>query len=46
VRYPNLYASIAATVNFVVRSPRQFGENLARLHGMDVDTLRRRFAHT
>ena len=106
VRYPNLYASIAATVNFVVRSPRQFaewlgkllfwagedkiiygseapiwhpkwaldafwsfeipqdlvegygypplteqakrkilGENLARLHGMDVDTLRRRFAH-
>jgi uncharacterized protein len=107
VRYPNLYASIAATVNFVVRSPRQFaewlgkllfwagedkiiygseapiwhpkwaldafwnfeipqdlvegygypplteqakrkilGENLARLHGMDVDTLRRKFAHT
>jgi predicted TIM-barrel fold metal-dependent hydrolase len=107
VRYPNLYASIAATVNFVVRSPRQFaewlgkllfwagedkiiygsetpiwhpkwaldafrtfeipqdlvdgygypplteqakrkilGENLARLHGMEVDTLRRRFAHT
>jgi predicted TIM-barrel fold metal-dependent hydrolase len=107
VRYPNLYASIAATVNFVVRSPRQFaewlgkllfwagedkiiygsetpiwhpawaldafwnfdipqdlvegygypplteqakrkilGENLARLHGMDVDTLRRTLAHT
>jgi len=107
VRYPNLYASIAATVNFVVRSPRQFaewlgkllfwagedkiiygseapiwhpawaldafwnfdipqdlvdgygypplteqakrkilGENLARLHGMDVDTLRRNLAHT
>jgi predicted TIM-barrel fold metal-dependent hydrolase len=107
VRYPNLYASIAATVNFVVRSPRQFaewlgkllfwagedkiiygsetpiwhpkwaldafwnfeipqdlvegygypplteqakrkilGENLARLHGMDVDALRRTFAHT
>jgi predicted TIM-barrel fold metal-dependent hydrolase len=107
VRYPNLYASIAATVNFVVRSPRQFaewlgkllfwagedkivygsetpiwhptwaldafwnfeipqdlvdgygypplteqakrkilGENLARLHGMDVDTLRRKLAHT
>ena len=106
VRYPNLYASIAATVNFVVRSPRQFaewlgkllfwagedkiiygseapiwhpkwaldafwnfeipqdlidgygypplteqakrkilGENLARLHGMDVDTLRRKLAH-
>jgi uncharacterized protein len=106
VRYPNLYASIAATVNFVVRSPRQFaewlgkllfwagedkiiygseapiwhprwaldafwnfdipqdlvegygypplteqakrkilGENLARLHGMDVGTLRRKLAH-
>ena len=26
VPYPNLYASIAATVNFVVRSPRQFAE--------------------
>ncbi|MCS6882646.1 MAG: amidohydrolase family protein [Oscillochloridaceae bacterium] len=31
VRYPNLYASIAATVNFVVRSPRVFAENMAKL---------------
>src|SRR5215203_3978544 len=31
VRYPNLYASIAATVNFVVRSPRQFAETLGKL---------------
>src|SRR2546423_3908175 len=31
VRYPNLYASIAATVNFVVRSPRQFAEWLGKL---------------
>lgn len=31
VRYPNLYASIAATVNFVVRAPRQFAETLGKL---------------
>jgi uncharacterized protein len=31
VRYSNLYASIAATVNFVVRSPRQFAEWLGKL---------------
>ena len=31
VRFPNLYASIAATVNFVVRSPRQFAEWLGKL---------------
>jgi predicted TIM-barrel fold metal-dependent hydrolase len=31
VRYPNLYASIAATVNFVSRSPRVFAENMAKL---------------
>jgi hypothetical protein len=31
VRYPNLYASIAATVNFVVRSPRVLAENMAKL---------------
>jgi uncharacterized protein len=31
VRYPNLYASLAATVNFVVRSPRQFAEWLGKL---------------
>jgi uncharacterized protein len=31
VRYPNLYASIAATVNFVVRSPRQFAEWIGKL---------------
>jgi uncharacterized protein len=31
VRYPNLYASIAATINFVVRSPRQFAEWLGKL---------------
>jgi len=56
VRYPNLYASIAATVNCIARRPRVFaetlgkmlwwcgedkiiygGENLARLHGIDVE---------
>jgi predicted TIM-barrel fold metal-dependent hydrolase len=31
VRHPNLYASIAATVNFVVRAPRQFAEVLGKL---------------
>jgi uncharacterized protein len=31
VRFPNLYASIAATVNFVVRSPRQFAEWIGKL---------------
>ena len=31
IRYPNLYASIAATINFVVRAPRQFAETLGKL---------------
>lgn len=31
VRYPNLYASIAATLNFLVRAPRNFAENLGKL---------------
>jgi uncharacterized protein len=31
VRYPNLYASIAATVNFIVRAPRAFAEMLGKL---------------
>jgi uncharacterized protein len=31
IRYPNLYASLAATVNFVVRSPRMFAEILGKL---------------
>ena len=31
VRYPNLYASIAATVNFIARAPRAFAENLGKL---------------
>ena len=31
VRYPNLYASIAATVNFVVRAPRLFAEIIGKL---------------
>jgi uncharacterized protein len=31
VRYPNLYASIAATINFVARSPRQFAEWIGKL---------------
>jgi predicted TIM-barrel fold metal-dependent hydrolase len=29
--YPNLYASIAATNNFVARSPRQFAEWVGKL---------------
>lgn len=31
IRHPNLYASLAATVNFVVRSPRMFAEILGKL---------------
>jgi uncharacterized protein len=31
IRYPNLYASLAATVNFVVRAPRMFAEILGKL---------------
>jgi uncharacterized protein len=31
IRHPNLYASIAATINFVVRAPRQFAEVLGKL---------------
>ena len=31
IRYPNLYASIAATINFVVRAPRMFAEILGKL---------------
>jgi hypothetical protein len=31
IRHPNLYASIAATINFVVRAPRQFAEIMGKL---------------
>jgi uncharacterized protein len=31
IRYPNLYASIAATINFVVRAPRMFAEIMGKL---------------
>lgn len=31
VRFPNLYASIAATVNFVSRQPRVFAETLGKM---------------
>jgi predicted TIM-barrel fold metal-dependent hydrolase len=31
IRHPNLYASIAATINFIVRAPRQFAETLGKL---------------
>ncbi|BDT92454.1 amidohydrolase [Nocardia sputorum] len=31
IRYPNVYVSIAATVNLIVRAPRQFAEILAKL---------------
>lgn len=31
IRYPNLYASIAATVNFIARAPRQFAEVIGKL---------------
>jgi hypothetical protein len=30
-RYPNLYASIAATVNFIARQPRVFAETLGKM---------------
>ena len=31
VRYPNLYASIAATLNFISRHPRVFGDIIAKM---------------
>jgi predicted TIM-barrel fold metal-dependent hydrolase len=31
IRHPNLYASIAATINFIARAPRQFAEVLGKL---------------
>jgi predicted TIM-barrel fold metal-dependent hydrolase len=31
IRFPNLYASIAATLNFVVRAPRKFAEMIGKL---------------
>ena len=31
IRYPNLYASLAATINFLVRSPRMFAEIIGKL---------------
>ena len=31
IRYPNLYASLAATINFVVRAPRMFAEIIGKL---------------
>ena len=31
IRHPNPYASIAATLNFIVRSPRMFTEILGKL---------------
>jgi hypothetical protein len=31
VRFPNLYASIAATVNFISRHPRVFAETLGKM---------------
>ncbi|HZA40866.1 MAG TPA: amidohydrolase family protein [Actinomycetota bacterium] len=31
IRYPNLYASLAATINFLVRAPRMFAETLGKL---------------
>lgn len=31
IRYPNLYASIAATVNFISRHPRVFADTLAKM---------------
>ena len=31
IRYPNLYASLAATINFIVRAPRMFAEILGKL---------------
>ncbi|HET8788751.1 MAG TPA: amidohydrolase family protein [Actinomycetes bacterium] len=31
IRHPNLYASIAATINFIGRAPRQFAETIGKL---------------
>lgn len=31
IRFPNLYASIAATINFIGRAPRQFAEVIGKL---------------
>jgi uncharacterized protein len=31
IRHPNLYASIAATINLIVRAPRQFAEIMGKL---------------
>jgi predicted TIM-barrel fold metal-dependent hydrolase len=31
IRHPNLYASLAATINFIVRAPRMFAEILGKL---------------
>ena len=31
IRYPNLHASLAATINFIVRAPRMFAETLGKL---------------
>jgi uncharacterized protein len=31
IRYPNLYASLAATINFLVRAPRMFAEIIGKL---------------
>jgi predicted TIM-barrel fold metal-dependent hydrolase len=31
IRFPNLYASLAATINFIGRAPRQFAEVLGKL---------------
>jgi predicted TIM-barrel fold metal-dependent hydrolase len=31
IRHPNLYASLAATIDFIVRAPRQFAEILGKL---------------
>jgi predicted TIM-barrel fold metal-dependent hydrolase len=31
IRFPNLYASIAATINFIGRAPRQFAEIIGKL---------------
>jgi uncharacterized protein len=31
IRHPNLYASLAATIDFIVRAPRQFAEVIGKL---------------
>jgi predicted TIM-barrel fold metal-dependent hydrolase len=31
IRYPNVYVSLAATINLIVRAPRQFAEILGKL---------------